>query len=732
MNRLYTIAICFCLITSVKAQKSDVLEQVAVHLNTDLLLAGETLQYATYCTSVATGMPSNLSSVAYVELIGADQKPVFQHKIGLDKGQGQGDFFISSLVPTGTYQLIAYTRWMRNFDTYTSTKISIINPFEAYEPPAVQASKAFKWYPEGGALVAGAENRLAYRVTDAWLGAKGRIVDEQGTTLATITFSENWGSVAVQVDKGAELQLIAERQDGSLSFHQLPAPEEGIGIQLKKIVAGYQFKIIGSSEELANLQVTDGQNTVLQQQVAVGNTYTLIKKGLKSGLYRATVTNAAGALLTYRVFGVDLEAKPVNLAPMEASVRDKVMFPLKVPEGSRLSVSVRKLDEHESPETMLDQVLFHRITNKQALGLSTKLGKEELDVRLLASQWKDVALTKQVDLLPETRGPLISGKLLDDQGNPLAQQSVTFSLVGKHYQLQAGHTNDKGQFTLQLDPTFEDQEAFVAAPFYAAPIEVKLDDPFLSEYPAFDYTPPVLDSATAARLATRSVHNQITNAYYEVWKDTVKQVTWQPQLADFDYFYMMDDYNRFKEMYEHFIEYIPVVAARKNENRSKIKVFLSHQLGADFPALLLLDGVPVTAKEILDFNPYKVESIGVINNRFFWGGLVADGVVAFHTFEGNLQGFEPGAHTGSFTYQGLEARKTYQFPDYDKEQAGRTPDYRQQLFWEPCITASKDQMVTFYTADVAGSYEVRVAGVAPDGTLIQMKGLLEVNQPLDQ
>lgn len=732
MKRLFTIALCISLSIGAKAQNKDVLEQMAVHLNADLLLAGETLHYAAYCTSAATGKPSSLSSVAYVELIGADQKPVFQHRIKLLEGQGQGDFFISSLVPTGTYQLVAYTRWMRNFESYTSTAVTIVNPFEAYEPPAKELEREIQWYPEGGALVAGEENNLGYQIPKSMIGSKGRIVDGSGKTLVSINFNAAWGGVSFQLNDPSSLQLIAESQDGALSFHSLPAVQYRAALQLKQIVAGYQIKVVGALQSSAFLRVSDGQNTVMEQEVAAGNTYTLLKKGLKSGLYRAALMDPSDQVISERIFAV-LESPKADVLPdLQASTRDLVAFPLELPPGAKVSVSVRQLEAYESPEPITDQMVFKNISNKRALGLTCAMSSAQLDVRLLASEWKEAAVEKTVQYLPESRGPLVAGKMLDANGEPLRDTPVTFSLVGRAYQLQAGKTSETGAFTLQLDPTQGDQQAFVAAPFQSSAVQFEMEEPFLSTYPAFDYRMPILDSALAARLAARSVHNQIANAYYEVWQDSILQHTWQPQLDEFDYFYLMDDYNRFKEMHEHFIEYIPVVAARKNENRSKMKVFLNHQLRAEYPTLLLFDGVPVSAEEILDVNPYKVESIGVMNNRFFWGGLVADGLVAFHSFEGNLAGFRPGANTHAFTYQGLEAPKVQRFPDYANELAKRTPDYRQQLYWNPSVTVSESSMISFYTADVSGTYIVRVEGVGPKGQVIQMQGKLEVVAPLDQ
>ncbi len=108
-------------------------ESIFVHFNTSLLLTGEYLYYKIYCLNNEEGRLSDLSKIAYVELVGKDGKPIFKHKILLDDGQGQGDFFIPTAVPSGNYKLLAFTNWMRNKknEQFFQSDITIVNPYQA-------------------------------------------------------------------------------------------------------------------------------------------------------------------------------------------------------------------------------------------------------------------------------------------------------------------------------------------------------------------------------------------------------------------------------------------------------------------------------------------------------------------------------------------------------------------------------------------------------------------------
>lgn len=106
-------------------------EKVFVHQNTSLLLTGEYLYYKMYCFNANTNILSDISKIGYVELISEHGTSIFKHKIKLEEGLGQGDFFVPTSVPSGNYKLLAYTQWMRNGENnhFFSSDISIVNPY---------------------------------------------------------------------------------------------------------------------------------------------------------------------------------------------------------------------------------------------------------------------------------------------------------------------------------------------------------------------------------------------------------------------------------------------------------------------------------------------------------------------------------------------------------------------------------------------------------------------------
>ena len=118
------------------------IENIFIHQNTSLLIAGERLYYKIYCIDPELKKLSSLSKIAYVELVGENNHQVFKHKIKLTSGLGYGDFFIPTSVPSGNYKILGYTEWMKNFgkEVIFQSDLCIINPYQNNEKLILQGS----------------------------------------------------------------------------------------------------------------------------------------------------------------------------------------------------------------------------------------------------------------------------------------------------------------------------------------------------------------------------------------------------------------------------------------------------------------------------------------------------------------------------------------------------------------------------------------------------------------
>ncbi|WP_343696534.1 hypothetical protein [Flavobacterium sp.] len=138
MDRLKHIILLFVLINTQfnRAQQTIAVDEtIFIHTNATTLISGETLLYKIYCLKSTDKTPSNISKVAYVELVDDTKKSVFKTKISLENASGQGDYFIPTTLKTGSYKLVGYTNWMLNkpLSELFQLNINIVNPYKVDE-----------------------------------------------------------------------------------------------------------------------------------------------------------------------------------------------------------------------------------------------------------------------------------------------------------------------------------------------------------------------------------------------------------------------------------------------------------------------------------------------------------------------------------------------------------------------------------------------------------------------
>ena len=111
-------------------------ETIYPHSNTTTFLTGETLYYKLFCLNPINNIPSLISKIAYIELVDNSRNSFQKNKVYLEKGIGNGEYFIPTTLKTGNYKIIAYTKWMLNNPKSQIHEIDIfiINPFQTQEP----------------------------------------------------------------------------------------------------------------------------------------------------------------------------------------------------------------------------------------------------------------------------------------------------------------------------------------------------------------------------------------------------------------------------------------------------------------------------------------------------------------------------------------------------------------------------------------------------------------------
>lgn len=208
-------------------------EKVYVHTDRDCYVAGDTVWFRTYIVDAATNRLSDRSKFVYHELLdNVTDTLITRIKVKADSmGVFANAIPLSSRMKSGNYTLAAYTQWMQNFDNdlFFKKVIRIINQSDSIKTkriPRKLEEIGLSIMPEGGNLIAGHPQRVAYKV----VGDDGRgvdvivrLVNASGDVLKEgVSQHLGMGYVLVTADANDELWIEAVSADGLLCREKLP------------------------------------------------------------------------------------------------------------------------------------------------------------------------------------------------------------------------------------------------------------------------------------------------------------------------------------------------------------------------------------------------------------------------------------------------------------------------------------------------------------------------------
>ncbi|BAV04652.1 hypothetical protein SAMN05421788_111150 [Filimonas lacunae] len=255
-------------------------EKAYLHTDRDYYTAGEDIWYKVYVTDAQTGLPAKNSNNVYVELLSQQGDIINSAIIRVENGAGHGDCKLDDALPAGRYQLRAYTNWMRNFgnmfvfekDIHISAGVPAGQP-EAVKTnggkntvtaAAVSADNRVLFFPEGGAMIAGVNNRVAFKAEDIAgkpVGLSGTVETASGEKLATIqTTCNGMGSFLLQPAPGVAYQVKGRYANGATFTTDIPAAlEQGFTLQVNEKDTAFEVQIYTNNatlQALANKRVT--------------------------------------------------------------------------------------------------------------------------------------------------------------------------------------------------------------------------------------------------------------------------------------------------------------------------------------------------------------------------------------------------------------------------------------------------------------------------------------------
>jgi hypothetical protein len=107
-------------------------ERIYLHTDREIYIAGDPLFFKAYLYDEGLKKLSVKSKIAYMIICDSKNEQIIQQSLVLTGGTGYGCVAIPDTLKTGTYKIIAYTNWMRNFgeSTFFHKQIIITNRFD--------------------------------------------------------------------------------------------------------------------------------------------------------------------------------------------------------------------------------------------------------------------------------------------------------------------------------------------------------------------------------------------------------------------------------------------------------------------------------------------------------------------------------------------------------------------------------------------------------------------------
>jgi hypothetical protein len=749
-------------------QRAHLPEKLFLHLDRPTYSSGETLWLKAYAVDGTYGRPLALSTVAYVEVLDAANRPVLQSKVALRQGTGAGSLALPAGLASGAYTVRAYTNWMKNAgaEYFFHCPITVLNGAAASAPAAAPDSLTYdvQFFPEGGQLVQGLRSKVAFKVCDQHgrgVAASGQLLNQLG---------QHVGSFATAHAGMGNFLLTPAPGDAYTAVLSLPGRRTR-RVRLPVAAAqGYVLQLADAGADELTLKVeTAGLRPGpvallghLHQQVAVAQqlylqdgraTFRVARAALRPGVTHFTVFDAQQRPVAERLY---FKAPPENGA-LQATTdktqygsREKVAVELKnAPSAgsANLSMSVYRLDS-------LNTTAAPNITAYLALSSDLKGWIEQpayylspgpeaaaaADNLMLTQGWSRfswpevLAPLAPTTYLPETHGPIVQAQLSPPKPGLMAYlaapnrrvylSNAASSATGL-LQFEAPDWYGPQLLTLQVDPRQD------------STTRLTLLDPFWPRYaarprPGFELLP-----RWQAEYARRHLQAQVQQAYYGPYRQQAPPAI--DSLAFYgrpDETYLLDKYTRFKVLEEVLREYVPGVLVRIRKDGFHLAVVdrRNQSILSDSP-LILLDGVPVfNTNQMMAMNPLKIQRLDVITGHYFHGLTMYQGIVSFSTYKGDLEGFTLDPHALMQQYEGLQVQREFYAPCYETaaDKQRRLPDLRNLLYWNPHLTLAEaeSRRLDFYTGDQRGRYLVVVQGLTETGIAVSKSLVFDVKPAL--
>lgn len=430
-------------------------EKAFLHFDNTAYFSGETMWFSANVVDATTGDTAR-SKVLYVELLSPTGVVLQQQKLNVVDGRCHGAFPLVDVsvreanakrgvmgYPSGYYEVRAYTRSMLNFDAHGCFS----RVFPIYETPEKEGdygnptmkqyrrkeeirpeakrTKAFnmEFFPEGGHLIMGMENRIAFKATDE---------EGKGVTIDGVTIEDERIAVSPQhLGMGYFMYTPHEKRpkasilyDGMEYSFALPEAEAyGHTIQAcREADDTLRITVSTSLPDTARLLgmvlmhagKVEHIDTLTMHQPTQSKT--VATSGLPTGTYQLTLFDAAGTILATRMLFINngVKLSPITIRQDKAHYKPfekiKVRIETRGEKEQYLSLAVRDATDYGTGYD--EDIRTYMLLSSELKGYIEQPGyyfeaddeehRNALDLLMMVQGWSRYSLERMQQPIPTT------------------------------------------------------------------------------------------------------------------------------------------------------------------------------------------------------------------------------------------------------------------------------------------------------------------------------------------
>ena len=680
-------------------------EEIYVHTDREEYVAGEYLWFRVYLFDRQSGKPSANSSIAYLEILNAENRPVVQKRIRLEGGLGSGQAMLPDTLGSGRFMLRAYTNRMKNampLNCFMKT-ISIYN--------AINTSTFMNNTSYG--ISEAPSHDTAGNERFAQSGIKMSVSNPE-TDILEINISANGSYRALN-----NLCYLFIETHGVINYRNavvLTGENTRVAVPRKILIPGInRITLFSASGKPADerLVYTSHPET---QRLSLNSSDSIVKRSSEVIEYEIKKTGPADP---------DILAMSVSVVPETGKrfmdLADYMIF------GSEFGVLpdiIQKSRLSELPPGVIDSFLA-----------KAKSNWIDWDI-ILSGNYPAVKYNYEKEYL-SLSGHLLSRSTLE----PDSGQYLFLSQPGKKAIFQYALTDRSGYFSFSL-PVDEMIRDIIIQPEDPDRNDIiKIESSYSEEYPE---TTPFFDTVSGGLkpYVSRMCANHQVNVIYGN-TDAVMQQSPFISVREPRRFYgkpdvalVMNNFIRLPVMEEVFYELLDGVQMKKK--KAGYDIVISDpvfNMPYDKPPVLFVDGVVVHDPTVVaELSTDLVEEIDVIRERYVVGDYLFYGLVNIITYAGDYSSITLPGYAVRLPCRVTDQVMKFHSPEYrtQPDRETRIPDFRNTLYWNPSVAPGQDgRWVTeFWSSDLVGNYNINIQGITTDGNTISLIKPLKVKKVL--